>query len=55
MINETLINSDILGDEFVRQEAKMFTAINSVVELESRDYYPQILLDSHEQSGLPEQ
>ena len=53
IINESLIGSDILGDTFALQEPKIFTATNSVAEPEYRDHYPQILLDNHEQSGLP--
>eukprot|EP00889_Picochlorum_renovo_P007453 jgi/Picre1/34483/NNA_001951.t1 len=52
-INQKIINSDILGDHFARAQTRDFYAINSIVEEELRDHYPQNLLDAHEESGLP--
>ena len=52
-INERIINSDILGDDFAAADTKVFYATNSIVEEELRDHYPQNLLDAHEESGLP--
>ena len=48
-----IITSDILGEDFSQQEARVFHACNSIVEEELRNHYPQDLLDKHEQSGLP--
>lgn len=52
-INDTLINSDILGEGFALSEMTQFIAVNSIVEPEYRDHYPQVLLDNYEKSGLP--
>ena len=52
-INEMIITSDILGEDFSQQEARVFHACNSIVEPALRNHCPQDLLDKHEQSGLP--
>lgn len=52
-INEKIINSDILGEEFAAAQSKVFYATNTIVEDEFKDYYPQNMLDAYEESGLP--
>jgi hypothetical protein len=52
-INERIIHTDVLGTAFQDRESREYFAVNSIVEQEMRDRFPQEILDAHEQSGLP--